>query len=129
MVRREKSTPLGIVHSIVSAANSASDQKTRHTADLVVLRFYFCLRSCKYLKCTCHRRTVHFCPLMDFLFFAGDTLLPHDAPIRWFEHVNQIVLTLDNQKNDIRCETVSHFRSECPAACPVRAAVNIFLRQ
>ena len=50
---------------------------------------------------------------MDFLFFAGDTLLPQDALIGWFEHVTQIVLTLDNQKNAIRGETVSHFRSEC----------------
>ena len=57
-VRREKATPLGIVHSIVSAANSASDQKTRQTADLVILGFYFCLRSCEYLKCTSHHRTV-----------------------------------------------------------------------
>ena len=54
---------------------------------------------------------------------------PDDASIWWFEHVTQIVLNLDNQKNAIRGETVSHFRFECPAACPVRAAVNIFLRQ
>ena len=128
-VRREKAIPLGIVHSIVSAANSASDQKTRHTADLVVLVFYFCLRSCEYLKCTSHGRTVQLRPLIDFLFFAGDTLLPQDAPIRWFEHVNQIVLTLDNQNNAIRGETVSQFRSKCPVACPVRAGVNIFLCQ
>ena len=41
LVRREKSIPLGIVHYIVSAANAASDQKTQHTVDLVVLGFYF----------------------------------------------------------------------------------------
>ena len=35
-VRREKSTFLGIIHAIVPTSNSASDQKTRHTADLVV---------------------------------------------------------------------------------------------
>ena len=31
-IRRGKATPTGIVHSIVSAANSASDQKTQNTA-------------------------------------------------------------------------------------------------
>ena len=66
---------------------------------------------------------------MDFVFLARDTLLPPDAPIGWFEHVTQIFLTLDNHKNAIQGETVFHFRSECPAACPVRAGINIFLRQ
>ena len=55
--------------------------------------------------------------------------LPPDAPIWWFKYVTQIVLTLDNQKNSIPGETVSHSRSECPDACPVRVGVNIFLRQ
>ena len=66
---------------------------------------------------------------MDFVFFVRYTLLPPDASIGWFEHITQIVLALDNQKNAIQGETVSHFRSECPAACPVRAGVNIFLCQ
>ena len=100
-IRREKSTPLGIIHSIVSAANASSNQKTQHTADLVILGFYLCLLSCEYTKCTGHHRTVQFRPLMDFVFFFGDTLLPPDAPIRWFKHITQIVLALDNQKNSI----------------------------
>ena len=111
LVRREKATPLGIIHSIVSAANSASNQKIRHTADLVILGFYFCLRSCEYLKCTVHCRTVQFRPLVDFVIFSGDTLLPKNSPIGYFGHVTQIVLTLDNQKNAILGETISHFRS------------------
>ena len=45
-VKREKAIPFGIVHSIVSAANASSDQKTQHMANLVVLGFYFCLRPC-----------------------------------------------------------------------------------
>ena len=40
-VRLEKATPLGIVHSIVSASDASSDQKTRHTTNMVVLGFYF----------------------------------------------------------------------------------------
>ena len=95
----------------MSAANSFSDQKTQHTANLVILGFYFCLCSYEYTKCTGHYRKVQFYPLMDFVFFAGDNLPPPDAPIGWFEHVTQIVLTLDNQKNSIRGETVSYFRS------------------
>ena len=64
---------------------------------------------------------------MDFLLFLGGRLLPADAPIKHFQNATQIVLTLDNQKNAIRGESVSHFRSELAAAYLVRAGVNIFL--
>ena len=94
---------------------------------MVILGFYFYLRSCKYTKCTGHRRTVQFRPLMDFVFFVGDRLLPADALIEQFQHATQIVLNLDNQKNVIRRESVSHFGSESAVACSVRAGVNIFL--
>ena len=127
-VKREKATPLGIFHSIVYAANTSSDQKTQHTANLVVSGFYFCLRSYEYTKSTGHHRTVQFRPLMEFVFFSDDTPLPPDDPIEWSHHITQIFLTLDNQKNAIRGETISHFRLECLSACPVQAGVNIFLR-
>ena len=61
------------------------------------------------------------------MFFVGDYLLPADAPIEHFQHIIQIVLTLDNQKNSIPGETVYHFRSESHAACPVQEGINIFL--
>ena len=127
-VKLEKSTPLGIVHSIVSAAASSSNQKTQHTAYLVVLGLYFYLRSCKHNKYTGHCRTVQFRPLLEFVFFVGDTLLSPDAPIGSFQHATQIVITLKNQKNSIRGDTVSHFFSKSPEAYLVRAGVNTFLR-
>ena len=68
---------------------------------MVVLGFYFCLRSCKYTKCTGHHRTVQFRPLLDFVFFVGDALLPFNASIKRFQHAAQIFVTLNNQKNFI----------------------------
>ena len=65
---------------------------------------------------------------MDFFFFLGDRLLLSDAPIEHFQYATQIVLALEDQKNSTRGETISHFRSESPAAFPVRAYVNIFPR-
>ena len=65
---------------------------------------------------------------MDLMFFVGDFLLPRDAPAEHFRRTTQIVLTLDNHKNSIRGENVSHFRSKSAAACPVKAGVDIFLR-
>ena len=58
----------------------------------------------------------------------GYQLLLADVPIEHFQNVTQIVLTLDNQKNAIQGESVSHFLSESAAACPVQVWVNIFLQ-
>ena len=93
--------------------------KDKDISDLVQLGFYLCLRSCEYTKCTGHHRTVQFLPLLEFVFFIGDHLIPANAPVKDFQHATQIVLTLDNHKNAIRGETVSHFRSDSPEACPV----------
>ena len=57
-----KSTPLGIIHSIVAVATSSSDHKAHRITDLIQLGFYFCLRSCEYNKRTGHHRTFQFRP-------------------------------------------------------------------
>ena len=98
-VKQEKAVPLDIIHSIVAALAFSSDPHTRQVTNLVTLGFYFCPRSCEYTKCIGNCRTVQFRPLMDFVFF--DRLLPADAPIKHFQHATYIVLTLDNQKNEI----------------------------
>ena len=118
--------PLGITHSIISAAASSSDQTTRHIANLVVFRLYLCLRYCEYTNCTGYLNKVQIQLLLNFLFFVEDTILPPDASIKKFHHTNQIVITLYNQKNATQWENVSHFLSESPSACPVQAGVNIF---
>ena len=64
----------------------------------------------------------------DFFFFFREKLLPADALIEQFQYATQIVLTLDNHKNTIRGETVSYFRSESSADCPVQAGIRTFLR-
>ena len=73
-------------------------------------------------------KNTQFRPLLEFVFFVGDQLPPVDAPIEHFQYATQIFLALEDQKNAIRGETISHFRSESPAAFPVRAYVNIFPR-
>ena len=45
-VKREKATPLGIIHSIVAAAAFSSNPKNRLVANLGILGLYFCLRLC-----------------------------------------------------------------------------------
>ena len=118
---------MGIVHSIVAAAAYPSYQNLRRIYNLFVLGFYFCLRPCEYNKCTSHYRTVKFHPLLEFVIYDGEDLTPTDAPIKRLQHVTHIVLTLDNQKNTIRGETVSHLQLESLVACALLACVNIFL--
>ena len=87
---------MGIVHFVVAAATSSSDPKVYHIADLVLLGFYFYPRCCEYTKCTGHRRTVQFLPLLEFVFFVGGIILPMEAPIDHFHQATRIFLTLDN---------------------------------
>ena len=70
-VKREKTAPLRIIHSIVDLAATTFNPKTRHVANLTQLGFYFCLRLREYTKCTGHRQTVQFRSLLEFLFFIG----------------------------------------------------------
>ena len=67
------------MYSIIAKAATSSDTIAHHISNLVTIGFYFCLRSCKYTKCTGHRRTVQCRPLMDIVFFLGEFLLPGDA--------------------------------------------------
>ena len=126
-IHQEKSTPLGIVHFIVTAAATPFDPRIHYIVDLITIGFYFCLRFCKYTKFNGHRQTVQFRPLMDFVFFVGDFLLPGDAPADHFCHATQIVITLNNQKNSICGETAYHFRSDSSPTCSVKASIDIFL--
>ena len=64
---------------------------------------------------------------MDSLFFVGYFLLPEDVPAANFCQTTQIFVTLNNEKNSIRCENVSNLFSEYMAACPIKAGINIFL--
>ena len=65
---------------------------------------------------------------MEFMFFVGDTLLLPDAPIGSFQHATQIFITLDNQNNAIREETVLHSWYKSSEAYPVQSGVNVFLQ-
>ena len=127
-VRREKAIPLGIVHSIVAKVDISSDTRAHQISNLITIGFYFCLSSCEYTKCTGHRWMVQFRPLMDFVFFVRDFILPGDAPAKHFRQAAQIVITLNNQKNTIRGKTISHFCSESATACPFKAGIEIFPR-
>ena len=109
LVKQEKAAPLGIIHSIVAAVAIASNPKTRQVTDLVTLGFYFCLSMCEYTKSNGHRQIFQLRPHMDSVFFVVDRLLPANSPIKHYQHAIQIVLTLDNQKNAIQGESVSHF--------------------
>ena len=74
------------MHSIVAEAAIYSATRAHHISDLVTITFYFCLQSCKYTKCTGHRRTVQSWPLVDFVLFVGGFLLPGDTPVEHFRH-------------------------------------------
>ena len=80
------------------------------------------------MKFTDHFRAVQFRRLVDFMFFVRDFLLPGDALPITSAMLTHIVIIIDNQKNAICGETVSHFRYESAAACSVKVGIDNFLR-
>ena len=112
----------------MAAGAYTSDPKAHHITNLVQLGLCFCLSYCKYTNCTGPSHKIQFRTLLDSVLFIGYNLLPVDAPIEHFYQANYIVIILDNQKNTIRGETISHFQSYSTAAYLVRSGVNIFLR-
>ena len=56
--RQENVIPLGIMHSTVAATDTSSNRRSHHISNLFTIGLYSCIRSCKYVKCTVHRRTV-----------------------------------------------------------------------
>ena len=62
------------------------------------------------------------------MYFVCGTPTPLDTPIGSFQHTTHIFINLDNQKNDIRGDTVFHFQSKSSESFYVRSGVNIFLR-
>ena len=125
--RREKASILRIFQSTVTTMATTNNTKTCHTAKLIQLGFYFYLSSCKNTKYIGHFQTVQFCPLLDFIFFVGDRILPADNLIEHFQHATKILLDLDNHNNATIGESVSNFQYDLAAAWPVREGINIFL--
>ncbi len=125
VTKKQLAVPVHVPNYIYSTTRKTSDRRLKATGELTLIAFFFLLRIGEY---THHgksqRRTQQF-RLGDIKLFANGqeiqpTQLAHQHP-----HIDLASLTIDNQKNGKRGETMSHHTiQEATNCCPVQALVQ-----
>ena len=110
----------------------AATPTARATADLIVMAFFFLLRVGEYTRPRAHTvtRTIQF-RVCDVRFWQGQTLLPLTSDAATLAGASSVTLTIDNQKNGQRGDTL-HQEACASDFCPVRsvaARVSAILAQ
>ena len=102
----------------------SADAKSQATADLIILAFFFLLRVGEYTMPAAHvrTRTTQF-RACDVKFWAGQTILPLNSDPAVLLAATSVTLTIDNQKNGQRGQTMHH-QSVPGSFCPVKAAAR-----
>jgi hypothetical protein len=100
---------------------SSLQPRTRLTAQLVVLAFFFLLRVGEYTRSKEKRRTI---PLrkQDIRLWRSGTILPNDAPLDVLLTADAVTICLANQKNGHKNAILHHTSSKDATIDPVRAA-------
>ena len=121
--RQQRPIPLELLEKMVRRPCTEPGLIAFH--QLTIFAFFFAMRSCEYLKTTGERRTN---PLrLEHLVFRKDNkIVKHDDPN--LELADNITITFEYQKRDVRNDTVTQSRSGKPLVCPVRAAAAIVKR-
>ncbi len=95
-------------------------------SQLLTLAFFWCMRSCEYSKVSGKRRTKLLC-LRKIRFFNKDRrLIPHSSPLIF--QAENMSITFEWQKKDVRDDIITHQRSGDKDMCPVLAAANLVSR-
>ncbi len=122
---KQVAVPVSIPNFIFLDTRISNDRRVKAIGELALIAFYFLLRVGEY---TYHgkgaRRTKQF-RLCDLKFFAkGQQIQPGDLQ-NSAGKVDLVSMTIDNQKNGHRGQTLSHHALENKnPCCPVRALVS-----
>jgi len=122
--KKQRAVPVTVPNLVYLATRSTSDRRARAIGELVLIAFYFLLRVGEYTFSTGQWRTQIF-RLQDVKLFADrQEIAPQLAHTAW-DRINTVSLTIDNQKNGRRGETISHHALEDKKnpCCPVKALV------
>ena len=93
---------------------------------LVIMAFFFAMRSCEYLKVSGKpRRTKPLC-MRNFQFTSNHKVIPLDSPN--LADADCVTITFEYQKSDKRDEQVTQQRTDHSLLCPVKACATIIKR-
>ena len=105
---------------------ATSDQQMIAFHQLIIMAFFFAMRSCEYLLTTGNERRTKTLQMRNFQFTKNHQVLPLDSPI--LEQADCVTITFEFQKNDHRDEQITQQRTGHPLLCPVQACAAIVHR-
>ncbi len=92
--------------------------------ELVAAAHFWAMGSCKYCKVTKaeQQQTKQLC-LGNIAFIQGDNILDHSSAE--LNLVDCVSITFEQQKNDKKSDTVTHWRTADPIVCPIKLWTSI----
>jgi len=118
---KQHAVPVAMPNHVFLSSRRTFDRRTKAVGELTLIAFFFLLRVGKY---TYHgqkqRRTQQF-RLQDMKFFAAGKEIAHGKLQN--QSIDTVSLTIDNQKNGRRGDTLSHHALANNPCCPVHAVV------
>ena len=121
---KQMAVPVSVPNCVFRNTRESNDPRVKAIGELVLIAFYFLLRVGEYTHHTSQRRTQQF-RLGDMKFFAQDQQVSTDQLDSYRDRITVVSLTIENQKNGWKGETLSHhaIRKGDPSCCPVKAVV------
>jgi len=121
---QQVAVPVAIPNYIFRNTRNTHDRRLRAIGELTIIAFYFLLRVGEYTQHGRGQRRTQQFRLCDTKFFANGHEIHHSQLGQYGHQVNLVSLTIDNQKNGKRGETLSHHAlTNGNPCCPVRAVV------
>ena len=119
--KHEKAIPMSIMSELAKHQISELD---RAIVQLTGLGMFFAFRSCEYLKVpqSEQRQTLQI-RMRNIRFMKGGEVIPHSHPR--IEFADNVVITFERQKQDLKHDTITHEATGDSVLCPVRFAAGL----
>jgi hypothetical protein len=120
----QQALPSSTIRWIATQMGSSQHHRTRLTAHLIVLAFFFLLRVGEYTASPEKRRTI---PLRkrDIRLWRAGIILPNEAPLDVLLTADAVTICLENQKNGHKNAVLHHTSSNDTTIDPVRSAAML----
>jgi hypothetical protein len=131
--KQQKALPVCVyqeMHKLAYSNKSQSSDLDVAIADIFILSFFFCMRSCEYSEVQGDRQTKILCARNIRFYNARNQDISNK--INELDDAITVSITFEFQKRDIRNDTISHQQSGdkegTGSMCPVKAAISIIRR-
>jgi len=121
-VVRQDAVPVDVPNRIFESSRNCYDRRTKAVGELALIAFYFLLRVGEYTFHNQQKRRTQQFRLQDIKFLAKGKEIPAGQLKVMEQEVDTVSLVIDNQKNGVRGDILSHHAiARDNPCCPVRA--------